>query len=76
MVKGSTTSTKWGRSQSRFTAVGEADDPKSGATVEERLAFRLHYVQEQVRREDGSKGFTAEELEAGAISICQGLDQS
>ena len=29
---------------------------------------------EQVRIEDGSKGFTAEELEAGAISICQALD--
>ena len=27
-----------------------------------------------VRREDGSNGFTAEELEPGAISICQGLD--
>ena len=32
------------------------------------------YSYEQVRKEDGSKGFTAEELEAGAISICQGLD--
>ena len=32
------------------------------------------YSDEQVRNEDGSKGFTVEELEAGAISICQGLD--
>ena len=32
------------------------------------------YSYEKVRREDGSKGFSAAELEAGAISICQALD--
>ena len=32
------------------------------------------YSYEHVRREDGAKGFNAEELEAGAISICQALD--
>ena len=32
------------------------------------------YSYEKIRRADGSKGFTAAELEAGAISICQALD--
>ena len=32
------------------------------------------YSYEKIRRADGSTGFTAEELEAGAISICRALD--
>jgi hypothetical protein len=35
---------------------------------------RTIYSYENVRRDDGSMGFTAAELEAGAISICQALD--
>ena len=35
---------------------------------------RTVYSYENVHREDGSMGFTAEELEAGAISICLALD--
>ena len=35
---------------------------------------RTVYSYENVRREDGSMGFTAAELEAGAISICLALD--
>ena len=35
---------------------------------------RTVYSYETMRRSDGSKGFTAAELEAGAISICQALD--
>ena len=35
---------------------------------------RTVYSYEKIKRADGSKGFTAEELEAGAISICQALD--
>ena len=35
---------------------------------------RTVYSYDKVRRTDGSMGFTAAELEAGAISICQALD--
>jgi hypothetical protein len=35
---------------------------------------RTVYSYETVRRENGSMGFTAAELEAGAISICRALD--
>ena len=35
---------------------------------------RTVYSYGKIRRADGSKGFTADELETGAISICQALD--
>jgi len=35
---------------------------------------RTVYSYEKVRRADGTMGFTAQELEEGAISICQALD--
>ena len=35
---------------------------------------RSVYSYENVRRADGTRGFTSDELEAGAISICQALD--
>ena len=35
---------------------------------------RTVYSYEKVRRSDGSMGFSAAELESGAISICQALD--
>ena len=35
---------------------------------------RTVYSYDQVLREDGSRGFTADELESGAISLCQALD--
>ena len=35
---------------------------------------RTVYSYEKVRRADGSMGFTAAELESGAISICRALD--
>jgi hypothetical protein len=35
---------------------------------------RTVYSYEKVRRRDNSIGFAAEELEAGAVSICKALD--
>ena len=35
---------------------------------------RTVYSYDKVRREDGTRGFTAAELEAGAISLCEALD--
>ena len=35
---------------------------------------RTVYSYEKIHRENGSTGFTAEELEAGAISICRALN--
>ena len=35
---------------------------------------RTVYSYENIRREDGSMGYSPEELQTGAISICQALD--
>ena len=47
-----------------------------GSVLFRSLLNQCHtvYSYEKTKRADGSRGFSAEELEAGAISICQALD--